>query len=218
MWLVLPTFLVLALACGVGERKDTGDDDTGAPASVDPSLDLLIVLDSSDSMGDVVWGLVSDLDGLTDRLEDAGVTDWRIGVTTTSVNTHAGESSGLDEGEEGTLLGGEWTSDPDEVRELLLCHGPAWLSWDLPSDPAYVCGDPAPSILTAEYLDCACPDGWPGEPGSGTEEGLEAALLAICRASADPNPDCFSDVLDSGDAESSPAVRPAPGTRIHPRG
>ena len=62
-------------------------------------------------------------------------------------------------------------------------------------DPDYVCdsSDPqVPQFVSVQYLDCLCgQNGWDNPAGSGEEEPLEAALLAMCRATANPPEVCY---------------------------
>ena len=62
----------------------------------------------------------------------------------------------------------------------------------MPSNPDYVCGDPLEGDVSEEYLDCLCGAGeWDGNCGTGQEQGLEAAFMALCRAAENPPEDCY---------------------------
>jgi hypothetical protein len=132
--------------------------------------------------------------------------DYQLGLTTTS----ADPGSSLDKtgnplpGYNGVLGGDPAIIDlntPDiagSFKETLLCQ---LTDWPAPCgggvdencinhDPNYSCGDTAEEV-TWEYLACVCGDDWaPPEAGSGMEEGLRSAFLALCRATdlstADP--------------------------------
>jgi hypothetical protein len=123
--------------------------------------------------------------------------DYQLAITTTSVDFTGGDTVGIDPGEAGTLLG-----DPTVVDKLdpevnatfqknLLCEATYWDANELTDDPDYVCGDPVGEAISPQYLDCVCGADWAGRSGSGDEEPLEAALMALCRASAEPPEACF---------------------------
>ncbi len=193
--------LLLLAGCPLTDEKpDTGD----TAASAAEPLDLILMTDASDSMQEEAVAFARAADVLTDTL-DAGGVAWRIGVTTNSAYYDNGLTAGIDPGEAGTLVGGALFEDVEDVRAALLCEATCW-GFDVPSDPDYVCGDPLVEP-SEEYLDCLCGVGaWQGHCGSGMEEGLEATLLALCRASDDPPDDCFIDTLDTGDIGSNPAL------------
>ena len=48
--------------------------------------------------------------------------------------------------------------------------------------------------ISQGYLDGLCGTGWEGNAGSGNEEPLEAALLALCRGAGAPPDECFDPV------------------------
>ena len=81
----------------------------------------------------------------------------------------------------------------------LLCDATYWDSSYLfapeNQDADYVCNpdDPQePETMSVQYLDCLCgTNGWDNPPGSGEEEPLEAALLALCRAEENPPDACY---------------------------
>lgn len=135
--------------------------------------------------------------------------DYQIGITTTSVDPSQGASPDVDPGEQGTLLGDPKVikkSDAhvaDEFRKNLLCYATNFNPNEVPTDPSYQCGDDPGDQITQQYLDCLCGfDQWKNHSGSGTEEHLEAALLAMCAAVEDPPSVCdfYQDpsVADSG--------------------
>jgi len=134
-----------------------------------------------------------------DYTSDPGsVLDYQLGVTTTTVDPSRGDPTALDPGEAGTLIGPVLARGEGNVQAgflgQFLCQTVNWNESDLvPEDPAWACGDAAlPTEMSVEYLDCLCGEGtWNDNQGSGTEQPLEAALLAMCRASADPPEDCY---------------------------
>ncbi len=170
--------------------------DSTAPEAGVP-LDVLLVFDNSGSMADEGAAVLLSAAAIVDALGDA---DWRLGVTTTSAHAAYGPTAGTDPGEAGTLAGdyiepGEGAADA--LREQLACSVIYFKESDLPADPFYEgepgdCATPESGSVGREYLDCLCPDGWNMDEGSGTEEGLEAAVDALCRGEAPPEA-CFNE-------------------------
>jgi hypothetical protein len=191
--------------------------------------DVIFVIDNSQSMVDESAslalnfnafietltseeGAAQSTDGLSDAVDNAvdasqergRYIDYQLGITTTTAKIVGGQSSGLEPGEGGWLLGdptiiSKWDPDVEEsFRRNLLCEATYWDDDEVPSDLSYECGD-EPDQITQEYLDCECGLGeWEGNAGSGDEEPLEAALLAMCRSVESPPDFCFE-----GDAEHS---------------
>ncbi|MDG1478430.1 MAG: hypothetical protein P8R54_02520 [Myxococcota bacterium] len=191
--------------------------------------DVIFVIDNSQSMVDESAslalnfnafiqtltsedGAAQNTDGLSDAVsntidasqERGRYIDYQLGITTTTAKLIGGDSTGLEPGEGGWLLGdptiiSKWDPDvEDAFRRNLLCEATYWDEDEVPSDLSYVCGD-EPDQITQEYLDCECGLGeWEGNAGSGDEEPLEAALLALCRSVDSPPELCFE-----GDAEHS---------------
>jgi hypothetical protein len=137
---------------------------------------------------------------------DAGsIIDYQLAITTTSADYQsAGPTSGIDPGEAGTLTGPVLARGDDDVagqfRKTLLCDTVYWKDLDLLSDPTYQpagdgsCPLPEGDEVPREYLNCLCGDGnWVTDEGAGNEEGLEAALDAVCRGSARPPEECFAE-------------------------
>ena len=129
--------------------------------------------------------------------------DYQLGITTPSVLYDDGPTAMIDPGEHGFLLGDPTviTDDLPDVggafRENLLCDATCWSESTIPSDPSYVCGDDPGDVISGEYLDCICGfDEWQGKCGTGQEEHLEAALLALCRAVPEPPEVCFDGVTE----------------------
>jgi hypothetical protein len=162
-------------------------------------VDVLFVIDNSQSMVDESAALALAVSSLVEAVDE----NYQLGITTTTAKLIGGESAGLEPGEGGWLLGDpiiiSSKRDPDvegAFRRTLLCSATYWDEDEVPSDLAYVCGT-EPEQITQEYLDCECGFGdWEGNAGSGDEEPLEAALLAMCRSVASPPEACFE-----GDAE-----------------
>ena len=138
--------------------------------------------------------------------------DYQLAVTTTS----ADPGSNQDPGDAGTLVGSPDVIGPDITADVegtfqttVLCDATCWPGACVddeddscvPYDPEYECGDP-PDDISWEYLDCVCGDDWsPPACGSGTEEGLESAFIALCRAVDDPPAACYDagSPFESGD-------------------
>lgn len=187
------------LACaGVGEDSGTEGESGAVPATVEAApLDVLLVFDTSASMAEEGGALVLAADDIVAALGDE---DWRFGITTTSANYASGPTSGVDPGEAGTLVAAAIVPGSDavlELRKALACSTIYFKDSDLDTDPAYGgdegdCPEPESGVVSREYLDCLCPDGWNRDEGSGTEEGLEAAVDALCRGENPPE-SCFGD-------------------------
>jgi len=125
--------------------------------------------------------------------------DYRLGITTTSVDYDDGFTEGVDPGEAGLLLGDPTVmskGDADlqeDFQRNLLCYGIAWNpnSLDYAEDD-YECGDDPGGVITHEYLDCVCGDiEWDENDGSGQEEHLEAVLMTLCRSVEEPPEACY---------------------------
>jgi hypothetical protein len=162
-------------------------------------------LTSEEGAAQTTEGLSDAVDNTIDASQERGrYIDYQLGITTTTAKITGGQSTGLEPGEGGWLLGdptiiSKWDPDvEDAFRRNLLCEATYWDEDEVPSDLSYVCGDP-PEQITQEYLDCECGLGeWEGHAGSGDEEPLEAALLALCRSVESPPEICFE-----GDSEHS---------------
>lgn len=206
--LLLPLLPLLA-GCPLTDDKDD-DDDEDEDDGV--AIDLILIVDASSSMQEEASALAAAVDTLTAEL-DGERAAWRIGVTTPSVYYDQGATAGIDPGEAGTLVGDQLYESADDVREAVLCGATCWDD-SMPSDADYVCGDPAPAEPSEEYLDCTCGVGaWSGNCGTGTEEGLEAMLLTLCRAADAPPEDCYLDTLSAADDGSNPAM--GEGAALH---
>jgi len=171
-------------------------------------LDVLFVIDNSASMveetsalGLHVASFLSSLDGV----------DLQLGITTTSVDISVGATAGLDPGEAGLLLGtpsiitGTKSQAQENIQRNLLCDSVYWDSEMMAlenQDVDYVCGE-EPEFISVQYLDCLCGvNEWENTPGSGQEEPLEAALLALCRGSDDPPEVCYDEISGFASSES----------------
>lgn len=163
-------------------------------------------------------GSGAGVQGLNDAVDDfvAYVTergnfiDYQLAITTTTVDyTGAGASDALEPGEAGLLIGsptilGRDNPDIEEAfQRNLLCDATYWpadISAPENQDPAYECNpdDIAdPEFISVQYLDCLCgTNGWQNPSGSGQEEPLEAALMALCRAEENPPDACYE--IDAG--------------------
>lgn len=126
--------------------------------------------------------------------------DYNLGIVTTSVDPSGGVSGGVDPGEAGYLIGDPIIKGQGDVgalfREQLLCDTAYWGDTTVPSVDYSTedCDNGVqPDIISQEYLDCICGFAeWEDTvQGSGNEEPLEAALMAMCRASDDPPEACF---------------------------
>jgi len=155
-------------------------------------------LTSEEGAQQVTDDLSDAVDNYISYVEERGrFIDYQLGITTTSVQYDGGPSDGVDPGEAGLLVG-----DPriinkydnnvgGKFRANLLCEATYWDDDEVPSDPSYVCGDPV-ELISQEYLDCECGFGeWEDQSGSGNEEPLEAALMAMCRSVSEPPEVCY---------------------------
>jgi len=127
--------------------------------------------------------------------------DYQIGITTTTVDyLNEGASAGVDPGEAGYLLGSpevvvKGTGDVvGQFQANLMCESTCWDADQVPGDASYNCGDELTGAVSLEFLDCVCDgDSWEDDEhcGTGNEEHLEAALLAMCRSVENPPLACY---------------------------
>lgn len=171
-------------------------------------------LASQNGSGDGVSGLGDAVDDFVADVSQRGAfIDYQLAITTTSVDyTGAGASDALEPGEAGLLIGTPTVlrrDNPDiatNFKENLLCDATFWDTQELNDptnqDPDYDCDAGAePEFISVQYLDCLCgTNQWQNPSGSGQEEPLEAALLALCRAEEEPPEVCYT--LEDG----SPSV------------
>ena len=153
--------------------------------------------------------------------ENGSIIDYQLAITTTSADYSVGETTGVDDGEAGLLTGRDdeqivRRGDADVAgafRRNLACSTVYWKDSDLLSDLSYKadsdgsCPLPEGDQIPREYLECLCPDGWVESEGAGNEEGLEAALDTLCRASAAPPDLCWDDDDDSSSDPGYPITR-----------
>jgi len=181
--------------------------------------DIVFVIDNSDSMKDEAEALaqsfssfIRDLTTTSDHGQtglsaavgdyisstgDRGsVIDFQLGITTTSI-------AGAAPGRAGMLVGSPdiITKGSDDVAlnftRGLLCEATCWRLNEVPADASYECDSDNPIMpdpVSQQYLDCLCGSNrWENNCGAGTEEGLEAAFDAICRAVDNPPKECWSE-------------------------
>ena len=186
------TILFALFACGTGDDDD-GDGSASGDERGEPSeaVDLLFVVDNSDSMQDNVGAFALAADVLFDAIPDL-----RAAITTVTVDYTADGNTSVDPGEAG-LLAGDPTASVDEFRTTLLCEVANFKEDLVISDAAYddSAGCPTPEAeVSQEYLDCVCGvGGWGEHTGSGNEEGLEAVLLTACRSAEEPPETCYDE-------------------------
>jgi hypothetical protein len=143
--------------------------------------------------------------------------DYQIGVTTTTPNDLA--SDGMDPGEGGRLIGEVIKKDDANVEETfrydMLCKTTYWPSDTPLSTTGEItdCSTTPEEGVTQEFLDCVCGfDEWKQtREGTGTEEPLESALMALCRAVPNPPETCYDSLSvfeDSDDITNDGFVRP----------
>ena len=202
-------------------------------ATFSNDADIVFIIDNSSSMTDEAEDLALNFDVFIDTLtsteggklpegsvsdavdayilytrERGRFLDYQLAITTTSVEDPGTSPPGL----YGELVGANPVVDDSfedvsfEFSANLLCEATCWQSASVPSDPNYECGD-EPDQITLQYLDCVCGlEAWEGNCGSGDEEHLEAAFLAMCRSVENPPDECYdgtpftsSDVMTSPD-------------------
>ncbi|MBM74446.1 MAG: hypothetical protein CMK59_03525 [Proteobacteria bacterium] len=167
---------------------------------------------SDEGSTEITDDLADAVGNFTAYVNDRGrFIDYNIGITTSSVDYTAGLTSEIDPGEVGSLASCEdcdngvitkyGGSVEQKFKEALFCNATYWVRSDMESDPTYACGEETDAI-TQEYLDCLCGSGWDGNSGSGNEEPLEAAFLALCRAVENPPEECFSALSPLEESES----------------
>lgn len=150
---------------------------------------------SRETLSDAVANFIREVSG------DTLLIDYQLAVTTSAVDyAGGGPTSGIDEGEAGTLVGDPPVIYRDdeapgiEFQKAVLCGASCIDANDVASDPAFVCTEnPEPGEqITREYLDCLCgPGEWTGHCGSGNEMQIEAAYVAMCRAVETPPEGCY---------------------------
>ena len=116
-WLLV--FPALLAGCGILPDGTTTSSATSTSTTV-PMVDLLFVMDTSDSMSGSAASVGFAAEDLATALDDANA-NWTLSVTTTGVDYAGGPTSGIDPGEVGTLvLTGE--RDAEAFRTAVLCE------------------------------------------------------------------------------------------------
>jgi hypothetical protein len=156
---------------------------------------------------------------------DTLLIDYQLAVTTSSIeyDNGVGPTDGIDPGEAGTLVAPVIDRNDDDpaiaFQKAVLCGATCIDENDVPTDPAYVCTEnPQPGDqVTSDYLDCLCgPGEWTGHCGSGNEMQIEAAYIAMCRAtegvpvggSLEVPDSCYSYLDPIGSAEKPTVFQP----------
>jgi hypothetical protein len=171
--------------------------------------------------GDDAYG--QNTETLTDAVNDyitftsnrSSAIDYRLAIVTSNMTQTNWDSSSAQPGEAGLFVGNNPVisrGDADEKHRFLQAVGCWSTCWgDLPSDQSYPGhgGDcPFPESedggATSQYVECLCTDiDYPEESvnwqsndlcnPSGIEQPIEAAFIAICRASENPPEECWHD-------------------------
>lgn len=219
---LVPALLVAAVATGCNQYELfalAGYEQ----ASFQNDADVLFIIDNSPSMDEEASALGLNFQVFIEQLADpnaggtvsqtlsdavdnyvsytsvrGSVLDYQLGMTTTTVDPTSGDTTAIDPGEAGVLIGDVIARGSstvvDDFLDQLLCDTTNWNQTDLADeDPDYTCGqEESPLFISEEYLDCICgEDLWTSNQGGGTEQPLEAALLSLCRAVPDPPEVCF---------------------------
>jgi len=143
--------------------------------------------------------------------------DYKIGITTTTPDDLA--SDGMDPGEGGRLVSAIIEKDDADVAEAfrysMLCETTYWPSDTPRSNSGEItdCSSTPEEGVTQEFLDCVCGfDEWKTtREGTGTEEHLESALMALCRSVPNPPEACYDSLsifVDSEDIKNDDFIRP----------
>lgn len=150
----------------------------------------------TETLGDAVSNYIRETTG------ESLFIDFQLAITTSSVYYDEGKTGSIDPGEAGTLAYDSDSETPPVIGRSapdanaafttnLLCESTCWAS-TTPADLEYECGQPFTGTYTKQYLDCLCGlNEWQGNCGSGTEQPIEAAFLALCRATPNPPDDCY---------------------------
>jgi hypothetical protein len=201
--------LLLLAACPLPTDDKSPEDTTGETDGPAP-IDLVLLVDNSSSMDEESVQIGAHAEEIVAALVATG-DDWQLGVTSVTTDPTAGdEGVAGDPYGEPIALGEDGAADA--LRERLWCEATCWNTVEIPSAPDYACGDD-PAVLSREFLDCLCGEGvWQDNCGSGDEQGLEAALLAACRAVETPTDACYGYVVDGGATEVPTVIAGAEGT------
>jgi hypothetical protein len=180
-------------------------------AALGGNFDAFIsVLTSSEGAAPATESLTDAVNNYITYTQERGkFLDYNLALTTTSAGF--AEVDGPQPGNGGVFVGEALSkSDPDvgnTFRAQLLCETAVWDSNDVPDGETMTeCAEPPKDAdgrpqITKGYLDCFCGPGlWEDNAsGSGREEPLEAALMAICRASDAPPETCSDPQSEYGD-------------------
>jgi len=201
------SFLALASGCNNHEYFNVAGY---AQANYSNDADVIFVIDNSTSMreeaSDLALNFTSFIDTLTSEaggaqstngLVDAATNfidlnanhgryiDYQLAITTTAVDPLLGESTALEPGEAGWLVGdpailSKWDADVgDAFRRNILCEATYWKEDDIPADLTYECGDET-DVITQQYLDCECGMGnWENNAGSKGGEGQLGTIPGV---------------------------------------
>ena len=183
------------------------------------SMDAFIAqLTSTDGAVAITETLTDAVGNYVTYTQDRGkFLDYQIGITTTTPSDNA--SDGLDPGEGGLLVGPVISKDDPDVaasfREAMLCDTTFWPSDTPRTNGGEItdCSTTPEEGITQEFLDCVCGfDLWrETREGTGTEEHLESALMALCRSVPNPPEACYDNLsvfADSEDLKNDGFIRP----------
>jgi len=181
--------------------------------SMDAFIERLTSTDGAVAVTETLTDAVGNY--ITYTQERGKFLDYQIGITTTTPDDNAGD--GMDPGEGGRLVSAPIVKDDPDVaaafRTTMLCDTTFWPS-DTPrsnSGAITECdGPPESGEISQEYLDCVCGfDEWKNtREGTGTEEHLESALMALCRSVDNPPEACLDGTWDSVFPDVDPDTEP----------
>lgn len=208
MRFTLRSMMAMLVLTGCG-KKISHDDTSSGPVEAD----IIFIIDNSDSMADEIEGLAQNLgsfflslntnsgqdDNLSYGEQEGRFIDYQLGITTTSIAGDAPGRAGMLVGSPDTV-----TKDSDDAAlnftRSLLCEATCLNVNVVPTDVSFECNvenPEMPDTISQQYLDCLCgSDRWEKNCGSGTEEGLEAAFDAMCRAVDNPPVECFTEYTE----------------------
>jgi len=181
--------------------------------------DVIFVIDNSPSMTDEAQALALNFDSFLRYLTNpsagaaesenlSGAVDdyisyvsdrgrllnYQLGITTTGMDPAIYGGAGSLVGSPSILGKGSDTLQQDFAAGLL-CEATCWDVNQVPSVPEYSCDATNPELddpVSQQALDCVCGgNSWEDNCGPGTEEGLESAFAAMCRAVENPPEECF---------------------------
>ena len=199
----------------IDNSSSMADEATALATNFDSFIENLTNPEEGDAF--VTEDLSDAVDNYVDYVTYRGrYIDYQLAITTTTMDyATEGPTSGVDPGEAGLLLGDPTVIDSDETdisgafTRNLLCEATCWSSSAIEDDPGYECGADPGGVISEQYLDCVCgEDEWRSHCGSGTEEHLESALQALCRAVESPPEVCYDSLVpfSSGDIGSNPGM------------